>query len=166
MPALLKAGCQGKRDLSNSSLRKICRCRKDKRSKYQFFFYLFSTMKVLMDKKESRIASSWVFVYCIRSQWQSGALTWSHRDWQMVTTSWQEKQRERQEKISHLPRFQWFQNHSHRWRSLIWLVAVHSSAPPPQHSYRHDTSAALRSQSQLCNVLSTSRVIMLHDALK
>lgn len=55
-------------------------------------------MKVLMDKKESRIASSWVFIYCIRSQWQSGALTWSHRDWQMVTTSWQEKQRERQEK--------------------------------------------------------------------
>lgn len=64
----------------------------------KFFPYLFSPVKVLMDQKESRIASPWVFLYCIHSQWQSGAFVWSHRDWQMVTTSWQEKQRESQEK--------------------------------------------------------------------
>lgn len=63
-----------------------------------FFPYLFSPVKVLMDQKESRIASPWVFLYCIHSQWQSGAFLWSHRDWQMVTTSWQKKQRESQEK--------------------------------------------------------------------
>lgn len=93
-----------------------------------------------MDQKESRIASAWVFIYCIHSQWQSGALTRSHRDWQTVTTSWQEKQREREPgEISHLPRFQQLQNHSHGWRSLMWpwmfSALLH---PPAQPQARHE----------------------------
>lgn len=169
-PALLNAGCQGKRSLSKSTLWRICRCRKSKQSKYQFFsLSIFTTESTNGPKgvKNSKSLGIYLFIYLLHSQpvtirCLNLVSSWLANGHKQLTRAAEREPGE----ISHLPRFQRLQNHSHHWRSLMWLVDVHSSAPPPQHSYRHDTSAALHSQSQLCNVHSTSRAIMLHDALK